>query len=94
MKKTLDPVWTGEVFEIPAAFAKVNPIDFECWDWDVIGADDFMGEFSFKADVVGVGSTVSKTFELQKPKQKSKKKAGDVSGSITLTISKTPLPSK
>jgi hypothetical protein len=50
-----------------------------------------MGEFSFKADVVGVGETASKSFALEKPKQKSKKKAGDVSGSITLKITKTPL---
>lgn len=79
------------MFEIPATIAKVNPIDIECWDWDVIGADDYMGEFSFKADLVGIGETVTKTFELQKPKQKSKKKAGAVSGSITLTLTKTPL---
>lgn len=87
----MDPVWQNEVLEIPATIAKVNPIEIECWDWDVIGADDYMGEFSFKADVVGVGETATKSFVLEKPKQKSKKKAGDVSGSITLKITKTQL---
>jgi calcium/calmodulin-dependent protein kinase I len=93
VKKTLDPVWSNEIFEIPANFAKVNPIEIECWDWDVIGTDDFMGEFSFKADVVGIGETTTKAFTLEKPKQKSKKKAGDVSGTITLRVTKDPLRS-
>jgi len=92
VKKSLDPVWSDESFQIPATTAKVNAITIECWDWDVIGSD-FMGEFSFgltgnSAIDLSPGATQTITFPLQKPKQKSMKKAGAVSGSITLNITK------
>jgi len=86
VKKTLNPRW-NELIEIPAEWAKANNIDVECWDWDAIGTDDFMGEFSFQASVADDGP-VEKTWELARPKQKSRKKAGSVSGTITLNISK------
>lgn len=88
VKKTLDPVWTDESFEIPATTAKVNSVVIECWDWDVIGSDDFMGEFTFNADSISPGQSQTVTYTLQKPKQKSMKKTGTVSGSITLNITK------
>ena len=88
VKKTLDPVWNDEVFEIPATTAKVNPIVIECWDWDVIGSDDFMGEFTFNCDSIPAGKGETVSFTLQKPKKKEMKKSGAVSGSITLNISK------
>jgi serine/threonine protein kinase len=88
VKKTLDPVWTDESFLIPATTAKVNAVFIECWDWDVIGTDDFMGEFSFSSDSIAPGESKTVTYTLQKPKQKSMKKAGAVSGSITLNITK------
>jgi len=93
VKKSLDPVWSDESFQIPATTAKVNQVTIECWDWDVIGTDDFMGEFSFglqgsSAIDLAPGATQTITFPLQKPKQKSMKKTGAVSGSITLNITK------
>jgi len=89
MERTLDPVWDGDnVCSIPAAVAKANSIEIECWDWDLIGSSDFMGEFSFKSDIVGNGETVEKTFDLAKPREKNRKKTGSVSGSITVRITK------
>jgi len=88
VKKSLDPVWHEETFQIPATTAKGNPVFVECWDWDVIGTDDYMGEFTFNSDSIGPGETQNVTFPLQKPKQKSAKKSGAVSGSITLNITK------
>jgi len=86
IRKTLNPRW-DEVIEIPAEWAKANSIIVECWDWDSIISDDFMGEFSFNASVADDGP-VEKTWELEKPKQRSRKKAGAVSGTITFNISK------
>jgi len=89
VKKTLDPVWTNEVFEIPGSIAKSNPIEIECWDWDAVGTDDYMGEFSFKSDVVPtVGEELVQEFPLEKPRVKSMKKSGVVSGSIILNVTK------
>jgi len=86
IKKTLNPRW-NELVEIPAEWAKANNIVVECWDWDAIGGDDFMGEFSFQASVADE-APAQKTWELAKPKQKSRKKAGSVSGTITFHVSK------
>eukprot|EP01126_Amoeba_proteus_P054938 TRINITY_DN6784_c0_g1_i12.p1 TRINITY_DN6784_c0_g1~~TRINITY_DN6784_c0_g1_i12.p1 ORF type:complete len:168 (+),score=26.93 TRINITY_DN6784_c0_g1_i12:365-868(+) len=87
VNKTLSPVW-NETFEIPAIYAKSNPIDVECWDWDAVGGDDYMGEFSFSSDIVIDGEVLVSSFALHKPKVKSKRKTGDVSGSIQLELQK------
>jgi len=47
-----------------------------------------MGEFSFSSDSIAPGETQTISYPLQKPKQKSMKKTGSVSGSIALTITK------
>eukprot|EP01126_Amoeba_proteus_P053739 TRINITY_DN656_c0_g1_i19.p1 TRINITY_DN656_c0_g1~~TRINITY_DN656_c0_g1_i19.p1 ORF type:complete len:447 (+),score=70.01 TRINITY_DN656_c0_g1_i19:324-1664(+) len=87
IKKSLNPVW-DEHIEIPASYAKANPIDVECWDWDVVGGDDYMGEFSFKSDIVPSTGELRKAFPLHKPNQKSKRKEGEVSGTIELSLEK------
>eukprot|EP01126_Amoeba_proteus_P061554 TRINITY_DN8277_c0_g3_i6.p1 TRINITY_DN8277_c0_g3~~TRINITY_DN8277_c0_g3_i6.p1 ORF type:complete len:303 (+),score=53.44 TRINITY_DN8277_c0_g3_i6:205-1113(+) len=70
LTKTFQPVW-NETIEIPASFAKVNPIDIECWNWDVVEGDDYLGEFSFKSDIISIGESKRRLFELEKPSLKS-----------------------
>lgn len=91
IKKTLNPVW-GQTVEIPSKDAKGKSMEIECWDWDLVGGDDYMGEVSIDMDTIlaegAVGEPIKKSFNLGKPKKKSKKKQGDVSGSITLVFTK------
>jgi len=91
IKKTLNPVWTDQTFVI-AADPSHQKILVECWDYDVVGTHDFMGEFY--VDVSSIpddGSAIKKHFPVglsPDPKNKAKK-TNFVSGSIELEIFKT-----
>jgi len=66
-------------------------IDVECWDWDMIGSDDFMGEFSIDLSELDVGKPVEQDFKLEEAETKSKKKkTSNVKGTLKLRVEKLP----
>lgn len=56
IKANLFPNWdtTKEVVQIPYSSA-LKMVDLECWDWDRVGSDDFMGECSIDMADLKVG---------------------------------------
>jgi len=90
IKKTLNPVWTDQTFVI-AADASTPQILVECWDYDVVGTHDFMGEFYIPLSTIpDDGSPLKKHFTLELTTSKSKaKKTNFVSGTIELELFKT-----
>jgi len=89
IKKTLNPVWTDQTFVLPVDPA-VPQILVECWDYDVVGTHDFMGEFYVPMSAIpDVGSSLRKHFKLELSNSKIKaKKTNFVSGTIELEIFK------
>eukprot|EP01127_Copromyxa_protea_P013048 TRINITY_DN3463_c0_g1_i1.p1 TRINITY_DN3463_c0_g1~~TRINITY_DN3463_c0_g1_i1.p1 ORF type:complete len:493 (+),score=112.14 TRINITY_DN3463_c0_g1_i1:637-2115(+) len=84
---TLHPEWDETIKPIPSALCTTKIIEVECWDWDLIGSDNFMGQFVIEPSVIAklaVDVTETMVFSLA-PKLKSKKK---VSGSIILELTK------
>jgi serine/threonine protein kinase len=93
IKKSLNPVWEEE-FLFP--FKENTPLYIQCWDYDFIGSDDFMGEiiitakqissfpYSMKDWFVLGQRTVDKKGLLSSSKYKSE----IVSGAIHITLSK------
>jgi len=90
IKKTLNPVWTDQTFVI-AADPNVAQILVECWDYDVVGTHDFMGEFYVPlTSIPDDGSQIRKPFKLELTTSKIKaKKTNFVSGTIELELFKT-----
>jgi len=87
---TLAPEWNETIKPIPASICGNKSIEVECWDWDLIGSDNFMGQFSIEPSVIAkltVDKSVTINFSLE-PKKKTKKKSDKVSGSITLELTK------
>jgi len=48
VKKTLNPKW-NEIYDLEVDL-NVGGLYIQIWDWDRIGSDDFMGQFSIPAD--------------------------------------------
>lgn len=88
-KKTLNPVWTDQNFVLPQDHT-VSQIVFECWDWNLLGGPDFMGEFVVNTSHIPEdGTPLKKFFELGPASGKEKKKkTTEISGSIELQINK------
>jgi len=96
VKKTLSPVWTDQVFII-AQDPRQTQILVECWDWELLGGHDFMGEFFVQTSIIpDDGSPLKKSFTLlehtikDKDKRKKIKGGGGISGTIELELSKAP----
>jgi len=88
-KKTLNPVWTDQTFVL-AQDQTIPQILFECWDWNLLGGPDFMGEFVVNySQIPDDGTPLRKFFELGPATVKEKKKkTTEISGSIELQLSK------
>jgi len=90
IRKTLDPVWTDSTYVFPVDSAN-DTILVECWDWDVVGGHDFMGEFSVPLSMIPEdGSPLRKSFELGFSTSKDKKKkTKTVTGTIEIEVVRT-----
>jgi len=93
-KKTLDPVWkdhASSTIIFPVHKENKNVL-LECWDFDLVGGHDFMGEVIVDiSDIPEDGVPVRKWYELGKAAAKDrKKKTKTVSGAIEVEFSKTP----
>jgi len=84
-KKTLDPEW-NETFTIPFAVCVKKDLDVECWDYDTVGKDEFMGEFKLSVDSIPINETLSNWYTLEASNVRGKK--GKVSGEILLELTK------
>jgi len=88
-KKTLNPKWAEEDSYVFPVFNDVDTIKVECWDWDRLKSDDFMGQFEVDLKDIPEGEEVTKNYTLvQAPKEEQKKnptkKTEGISGFITL----------
>jgi len=63
-----------------------------CCSVHLVGGDDFMGEFTLFVDELPlqIGTPMTQDYPLLKARVKTKKKAGEVSGTIRLTFTKLP----
>jgi len=86
-KKTLSPDWQDEEL-----FLEFNPevkeLTVECWDWDLVGLDEYMGEFKINVSAFPSNKEVAAWYALGPPLKKSKKKSGKVTGDLHLCIEK------
>jgi len=82
-KKTLSPVWKNEVFLIPLDENESN-LKVQCWDWNLIGSDETMGEFTIDLRKFQQNTPVTAWYNLA-PEDGAKKKK-EVSGAIQLSI--------
>jgi len=91
IRKTLNPVWTDQTFVFPQDSSQ-SQILVECWDWDVIGGHDFMGEFFVDtATVPEDGTPLRRFYDLGHTLSKDKKKkTKTVSGSIEIELIRAP----
>jgi len=83
-KKTLNPNWKGETFLIPLEESE-RSLKVQCWDWDLIGSDEFMGEFSVDISQLKPNDPVTAWYTLGHSEEK-KKKEQPVTGAIQLKI--------
>jgi len=49
---TLVPEWNETAKLIPSTICTTKRIEVECWDWDLIGSDNFMGQFSIDPAII------------------------------------------
>ena len=87
---TLSPEWNETIKPIPSSVCANKAIEVECWDWDLIGSDNFMGQFVIEPAVIDklvVDQTSTVHFSLE-PKKKTPKKKSVVTGTITLELTK------
>jgi len=90
-KKTLNPVWTEQVFVIPQD-SSTTQIVVECWDWNLI-KHAYMGEFVVPCSLIpDDGSSLQKFFDLgpSPVKDKKKKSKKEITGGIELQLSCIP----
>lgn len=88
-KKTLNPNWKSESFFVPMEDNE-NTLRVQCWDWDLIGSDEFMGEVCIDLSKIPVNTPVTESYNLGPSEvQKSKKGEADITGSVQLTIQKS-----
>jgi len=88
---TLAPEWNETIKAIPSSICANKDIEVECWDWDLIGSDNFMGQFVIEPSALAkltVDQAVTLTFPLEPKKKTAKKKSDKVTGTITLEITK------
>jgi len=87
-RKTLNPVWTDQVFVFPTD-PNTSQILVECWDWNRIEKHSYMGEFVVNtSSIPDDGSTLKQFFQLGPAAAKDKKKkTTEISGSIELHLS-------
>jgi len=83
--KTLDPSWE-ETFEFKndgSVHMNNLPITFYCWDKDVVGSDDYMGECIVDCSAPWAGEIIARTgYELNN----SSKTTSKVSGSLFISV--------
>jgi len=82
-KKTLNPTWKNEVFLIPLD-ENDSTLKVQCWDWNLIGSDEGMGEFQVDLRKFQPNTPVTAWYPLG-PEDGSKKKK-EVTGAVQLTI--------
>jgi serine/threonine protein kinase len=93
VKKSLNPVWKEE-FLFP--FKENTPLYIQCWDYDFIGSDEFMGEITITSqEISSFPYSLSKWFVLgQRTVDKkgfpasTKYKSEEVKGAINITLTK------
>lgn len=82
-KKTLNPTWKNEVFLIP--LDENDPtLKVQCWDWNLIGSDEGMGEFQVDLRKFQPNTPVTAWYPLV-PEEEGKKKK-EVTGAVQVTI--------
>jgi len=74
--KTLDPTWSFQAYLLNAEqlWSKFNGVKISCFDEDLVGADDFMGEGYLWLDLDIPAPPESKEIQLhlkQRPKKKN-----------------------
>jgi len=87
---TLAPEWNETARLIPSALCSVKNIEVECWDWDLIGSDNFMGQFAITPAIlatIAVDRPVEMSFNLE-PRKGGKRK-DKVSGFVVLELTKS-----
>jgi len=82
-KKTLNPAWKNEVFLIPLDENEPT-LRVQCWDWNLIGSDETMGEFVIDLRKFQPNTPVTAWYSLAP--EEGKKKSKEVRGSIQLAI--------
>jgi Ca2+-dependent lipid-binding protein len=86
IKKTLNPVWEDEVFEVTLPIGDVEGCELriECWDWDVTGRGGFLGQVVFTGSELLGASGGDSAHELCKKEGKKKQKT--VGGQLMLAM--------
>jgi len=74
IRKSLSPTWDEEII-VP--FTTGENLILQCWDWDFIGSDDFMGEIVIPASILANSETATDWFKLG---QRSVDKKGNLLG--------------
>jgi len=87
IKQNLNPVWNYEI-NIPVLDVKKQILNFTCFDWDMIGKDDFMGELNLPLkEILEEGNHVKKWYKWD-----TNEKGEEVSGDVQLEITLIPPP--
>jgi len=88
-KSSQNPVWTKESFLLPFD-ERENFLRVECWDWELLGSDEFMGEFCVDVRTLAADTPVTKWHNLAPSSDHSDKlkKKATVSGAIQITVQK------
>jgi len=84
-KKTLNPNWKNESFLLPYEEGEAH-LRVQCWDWDLIGSDEFMGEFTVDLSKFKQNNPVTEWFKLCPETDSKKKSSKAVTGEIQLSI--------
>jgi Ca2+-dependent lipid-binding protein len=88
--QNLNPRWNQKfVFDLPEKPAKDgHKLVIECWDWDMIGSDDFMGIVNLHVNSEDIKQTEKSKEEVEtwKPLQGRGKKKEEISGDICYSI--------
>jgi len=83
----LDPVWNeANVCTFSANSCKGKVLEVECWDYDVIPPDEFMGRITIPVDSLEVGRVYKQLYKLEKGIEKGK--SVTVRGHLMLAIEK------
>jgi len=86
-KATLTPHW-DQTFSIKYKDSE-KILRIECWDWDRIGANDFMGQIEIDLSTLHLGVEKKELFPLSpKMEQHHHLKKHKVSGGIELSLKK------
>ena len=86
--QNLNPRWNQKfVFDLPEKPSKDGlKLVIECWDWDLIGSDDFMGIVNLTVNNEDIKRTEKSSDEIWVPLQGRGKKKEEISGDICYGI--------